>query len=1467
MNIFSSRRPFRASGFCRLWNALGLVAPPAWSQDVISVIFHSTDNGGSTAINSAETAGLIPVSNWNNSLGATQTTPQVVNFSTGGVTGRASSTASGATITWSSDNTWSDGNDSDGNHKLFHGYLDDNDGRNGNIPANNAQCTVTNIPFAVYDVYVYSHGDAGDGSKQGKYWVDNASVVHSFADGSTNFQFCQNDHTFVPALSDGTGTTAGNTLKFSGLTFPNITITTDPNGRNGQRAPLDGFQIVELTPKITSMTPSGGLLAGGDQIQVAGINFAPGASFTFDAAGTPAVAPAASFINSTLYVVTTPPHAAGSVTLTYTNGAISSPAFPGFLYTNNAVPTINGVAPLTGSPVGGYPIQISGTNFRAGAKVTIGKASLDIAPQSFTDPDPHVVINSNSLITLQVPPTIPAGALGLVDVIVTNSDTTNATSLNAFTYTLGVNPTVDHVFLTGTTVQATAPSTAVSTTVDILGSNFGTNLLNATNTDNTNSIIFTNNASQSIALTSATVVSVTPSKIVCTLPILPANFIASGAGVFNVKVTNPDTTFGSLTDNSAFVYIGLVVNAPNAQSSVGFSTGQGVPAGTTNRNVIYFNSTSQLVTLTPNTIDDGGAPSNIFYTTDGTDPAFDPNFGFPLGTTQVYSVPFAVTNATISTTVKTIAGISGITGPEQTVVYVPYFAPQVAVPLTLGSLNVEYFDEPAGSQIPSVPWVPSTTNTQNGLATAVAPDILTQFAGSATPAPGTTPLRAGENPFGVLLNGRPAPYDANPFFARIKGIIVIPTDGIYSFATGTDDGSFLFIDGNDLNHEVVANNNGQGVTRRFGQIGLQAGQHTIEIDYSNSGGGFGIEVVWDTAGGTNVGNFVDIPNANLGFPLSTITWLGAAGSTWNNPANWVDNLGANRIPQYLDAVVLTGNGSPPTTLDIPNLTITSLTYDGTTAQDFAIVDSTGTGLRFSGSPDRTGAATSKVSNTSTINPLIPQTINANLVVLSPVGVNLNPTGTLTVNGTITGAGGLNIVGPGTVNLTNLGSYTGITTIANATVNVTHGIADSNGGLGTGILSLTSSTVNVLAASTTARNVTLVNTNNVINLTTGSNTTMTGVFTGTGGFTKSGTAKLTLSADSRYSGGTTVTGGIVEAAFHPGGTDPFGTGTITLTGGNLLLDGAHDLVGLTVNLYNVNPANDGGTPNRNPNYVDLPTITAHFAGMTPGLIVQSNANGVPNFDFSNANYGNGAPFANLGFAPTDNIEAYMTGKFVATQAGDYTFATTSDDGSMLFIDGATVVSNNAFQGATRHTGTVTLTAGPHDIIVAFYEGGGGAGLLVEVTPPGGQNRTLTNSDVVTPTPNQLNQAYGNNLAINANATISVNTAPNVTFGTLTMGNNVANTTLFLTGDPNLVLNLGSGSLNGDATFDVPASDLINVGGLTGTTQKVTKQNSGNMYMAGQSTYTGQTTIADDGTLRYQRHYITEFQRPDHLGWNV
>jgi hypothetical protein len=61
--------------------------------------------------------------------------------------------------------------------------------------------------------------------------------------------------------------------------------------------------------------------------------------------------------------------------------------------------------------------------------------------------------------------------------------------------------------------------------------------------------------------------------------------------------------------------------------------------------------------------------------------------------------------------------------------------------------------------------------------------------------------------------------------------------------------------------------------------------------------------------------------------------------------------------------------------------------------------------------------------------------------------------------------------------------------------------------------------------------------------------------------------------------------------------------------------------------------------------------------------------------------------------------------VTFTGGSHTFTVGSDDGSRLFIDGVKVLDQWADQSYTTRAVTTTLSAGPHAVVMEFYENGG------------------------------------------------------------------------------------------------------------------------------------------------------------------
>jgi len=201
-------------------------------------------------------------------------------------------------------------------------------------------------------------------------------------------------------------------------------------------------------------------------------------------------------------------------------------------------PTISGVSPNSGPTVGGTAVTITGTNFVAGATVTIG-----------TTPAASVTVINSSTITA----TTPAGSAGAVAAAVTNPGGQSGSLAGAFTY-IGP-PTV-------TNVSPNSGSIAGGTAVTITGANFATGV----------SVKFGTAAATGVSvINSSTITAMTPAGV---------------AGTATITVTNSNGQTGSLA--GAFTYIGppTVTNvSPNSGSTTGGTavtiTGTNFAAGTT----------------------------------------------------------------------------------------------------------------------------------------------------------------------------------------------------------------------------------------------------------------------------------------------------------------------------------------------------------------------------------------------------------------------------------------------------------------------------------------------------------------------------------------------------------------------------------------------------------------------------------------------------------------------------------------------------------------------------------------------------------------------------------------------------------------------------------------------------------------------------------------------------------------------
>lgn len=202
-----------------------------------------------------------------------------------------------------------------------------------------------------------------------------------------------------------------------------------------------------------------------------------------------------------------------------------------------------------------------------------------------------------------------------------------------------------------------------------------------------------------------------------------------------------------------------------------------------------------------------------------------------------------------------------------------------------------------------------------------------------------------------------------------------------------------------------------------------------------------------------------------------------------------------------------------------------------------------------------------------------------------------------------------------------------------------------------------------------------------------------------------TATVTLNGS-----GTDTDGSVVSYAWAKvaGGAATIATATAASTAVSGLVQGvykfeltvtdnggltAKDTVQVTVNatavtlLPAVNPANTvNGLDYKY--YEGNWSVLPNFATLTP-----VKAGTVPNFDISLANR-------------TDQMGFSFTGYINVPADGEYTFYTTSDDGSKLYIDAVQVVDNDGLHASQERSGVIGLKAGKHAITGLFFEQGGG-----------------------------------------------------------------------------------------------------------------------------------------------------------------
>ena len=234
----------RLSLFAAVIGCLVLAATTAHAVG-IGVNFEGLEDDAAkqNLLGSTDSAGVVPQTNWTNASGAAGTLNDLIDDS--GV-------ATTADVTWVSALTWSwERSERDvpanGDGTMFNGYLDTT-GNDGSTTV-----TITQIPYAVYDLYVYIDGENFN-ARPARFNVSPAGSPDTgtsiFVNDTANW-----NGTFVEATATALpGTDGANYVLFSDLSMSDIVVFAEAETF---RAVVNGVQIVSVIPEPSTLVLAG----------------------------------------------------------------------------------------------------------------------------------------------------------------------------------------------------------------------------------------------------------------------------------------------------------------------------------------------------------------------------------------------------------------------------------------------------------------------------------------------------------------------------------------------------------------------------------------------------------------------------------------------------------------------------------------------------------------------------------------------------------------------------------------------------------------------------------------------------------------------------------------------------------------------------------------------------------------------------------------------------------------------------------------------------------------------------------------------------------------------------------------------------------------------------------------------------------------------------------------------------------
>lgn len=555
-----------------------------------------------------------------------------------------------------------------------------------------------------------------------------------------------------------------------------------------------------------------------------------------------------------------------------------------------------------------------------------------------------------------------------------------------------------------------------------------------------------------------------------------------------------------------------------------------------------------------------------------------------------------------------------------------------------------------------------------------------------------------------------------------------------------------------------------------------------------------------------------------GFVVLKITNSASVVSYWNANANgnWSTGPWTSSTPNAAGAAASFGGGGTPITAP------RTVTVNGAFTVG-SIVFNNGTNAFTLAAG---GGANIILNNNASSATVIDSA--GNHFVQSPVTLSSNGTNfsvvtlgdTLNLSGAVSGGGTVTKIGNGTLSFTGVNGYTGDTQINAGTIAINN---LNSLGIETALVTINAATLQAIDNIVTTRNFNITDATSTISVEDAKSFSISGVIgAGTGKLHKTGAGTLALSGVNTYSGGTVVSGGILEVNGDTA-LGPVPGAVVT----NLTLDGGATLRAGAAVVLNANRSlvlNSGtATINTNGNAM---TINGALSG-TGGILNKTGA-----------------------------------GTLTVNGVGTYSGGTVVSDGTLVI--GSTLTGNITLANATT---LQVPTGGAGNAIIlsgasanaSVIAAGISNGLTGTITGDFDQTLTIGNATQFSfgATTKQF-QNFSGTLAIPTGATVRLsatslaNGGDNTTFdvnGFLTTRNNGTVALGALTGTGTVTMG-GSGLAGQRVTYTIGAkgndtlfSGVISDGDvINGKLINVVKTGSGIQTLTGASTYTGTTTIS-------------------------